>query len=161
MDSKPRRPPAKDLGDGWMELQAVLRAPTGGLIRVRAYGLSGCEIRFRFGNELTEARILREALAEMQRPVQLGDHDIAVQWRGCANEDDIEFGYKFSSLVTTLAELEREAPDVASVMKKNNAKGAARPTALTLSPLGTSACGADGHTNEALLSAYALTYSGP
>src|SRR2546428_7802851 len=117
MGSKGRKPPAKDLGDGWMELQAVFRAPTGGLMRVRVYGLSGCEIRFRFGKDLTETRVLREALAQMQRPVQPGDHEVAVQWRGRANEDDIEIGYNFRSLVTTLAELERDAPDVASVMK--------------------------------------------
>lgn len=102
-------------------------------MRVRASGLSGCEIRFRFGRDLTETRVLHGDLAEMQRPVQPGDHDIAVQWRGPANEQDVEFGYQFRSLVTTLAELEREAPDVASVMKKNNVKGFVLCDAFVLS----------------------------
>lgn len=102
-------------------------------MRVRAYGLSGCEIRFRFGKELTVTRLLREELAQMQRPVQPGDHDIAVQWRGRVNEADIEFGYNFRPLVTTLAELEREAPDVASVMKKNNVNGFVLCDAFVLS----------------------------
>jgi hypothetical protein len=102
-------------------------------MRVRVYGLTGCQIRFRFAKDLTETRVLREALAQMQRPVQPGDHDVAVQWRGRANEDDIEIGYNFRSLVTTLAELERDAPDVASVMKKNNVKGFVLCDAFVLS----------------------------
>jgi hypothetical protein len=111
----------RELADGWKELVAVVPAPAG-VIEVGAVGLTGCDVRFGFNGELTDTRTSRTEVAKMSRPVREGLHEVAIQWRGAVTRPE-EAGVRFLPLVRTLAEMEREAPDVAAVMKKNNPKG--------------------------------------
>src|SRR5207302_820608 len=57
--------------------------------------------------------------AYTSRPVFGGRHQVAVRWRGpVAEPTDIEA--RFLYLSRTIADLEKEAPEIAAVMKKNN-----------------------------------------
>jgi hypothetical protein len=125
----------RNLADGWKETIAVVPAPAG-VIEVAALGLKGCEVRFRFDADVTESRVQASDIAKMFRPVQPGDHEVGIQWRGPVKAPE-EAGVRFHPLIQTLARMEREAPHVAAVMKKNNPKGFVLCDAFVLSqPVG-------------------------
>ncbi len=121
----------RELADGWKESVALVPAPAG-VMEVGVVGLMGCEVRFRFNAHLTAAKVCRGEIAKMFRPVQAGIHEVGIQWRGPVEEPEAA-GVKFHPLIRTLAEMERNAPDVASIMKKNNPKGFVLCDAFVLS----------------------------
>jgi hypothetical protein len=106
---------------------------------VGAVGLQGCELRFRFDKDVTVTKVSREEIAKTFRPIQAGEHEVAVQWRGPAKEPE-EFGVRFHPLIRTLAQMENDAPNVAAVMKKNNPKGFVLCDAFVLSQPQGQAC---------------------
>lgn len=69
--------------------------------------------------ESRSALLPRRRHACMSRPVLAGSHRIAVRWRGPVGQP-VEIKARPLYPCRTLAELERDAPDVAAVMKKNN-----------------------------------------
>jgi len=121
----------RELADGWKGTFARVLAPAG-VIEIAALGLKGCEVRFSFDGESTETKPLGHDIAKMFRPIQPGSHQIGIEWRGPAHAPT-EAGARFHPLIETLAALEREAPDIAAVMKKNNLKGFVLVDAFVLS----------------------------
>lgn len=110
------------LADGWRETSTMIFAPSGGVLELYAEGLPDCEIRFLVDDGLTAARTQPGGVAYTNRPVRSGRHRVAVQWRGLI-ERPTRCIATFHFITRTLADLEREAPDVAAVMKKNNPAG--------------------------------------
>ena len=108
------------LDDGWMECSAAIFAPTGGLIEILATGLEGCEVQFAVDGQGTRPYILpARRNAYTSRPVLTGHHLVAVRWRGpVAQPSQVEA--RFLYLSRTISDLERERPEIAAVMKKNN-----------------------------------------
>jgi hypothetical protein len=96
----------------------MIFAPSGGVLELFVEGLPGCEIRFVVDDGLTAPRTQPGGVAYTNRPVRPGRHRVAVQWRG-AIEPPTRCVATFHFLTRTLADLERDAPDVAAVMKKN------------------------------------------
>src|SRR5712691_1192935 len=108
------------LDDGWRECSAAIFAPTGGVIEMMATGLVGCEVQFVVDGQATNAYVLPARHdAYMSRPVFRGRHQIAVRWRGAVAEPG-QVEARFLYLSRTIADLEKDRPEVAAVMKKNN-----------------------------------------
>lgn len=109
--------------DGWTECSAAIFAPRAGLIELIATGLQGAEVQFRLDESLSRAYVLpARRNAYTSRPVLQGRHRVAVRWRGVARSPS-KIEARFLYLSRTLQEIERDAPDVAAVMKKNNRVG--------------------------------------
>lgn len=108
--------------DGWKESSTSVFLPSGGVLEIAAEGLTGCEVRFAYDDDVTEAYHLGADVAMTTRPVRAGDHRVAVQWRGPVARPT-RCLTSFHYLTRTLAELEGDAPDVAAVMKKNRPEG--------------------------------------
>ncbi len=94
-------------------------APTGGILELGAEGLHRYEVRFLIDDQVTAARETPAGSAYTNRPVLAGRHRVGVQWRGPATRPT-RCVARFHFLTRTLADIERDAPDVAQVMKKNN-----------------------------------------
>ena len=104
--------------EDWTECSASLFAPASGLLELLATGLERQEVQFRVDDALSRAYTLPPRRnAYSSRPVLQGHHRVAVRWRGPRSPSKIEA--RFLYLSRTLRELERDAPDVAAVMKKN------------------------------------------
>lgn len=110
------------LADGWTETSTMIFAPTGGILELGTDGLPGCEVRFLVDGDLTAARTPPDGRAYTNRPILAGRHRVAVQWRGSVQRP-ANVVARFHFLTRTLADIERDAPDVAAVMKKNNPAG--------------------------------------
>lgn len=121
----------RELAEGWKGTYAQVLAPAG-VIEVAALGLTGCAVRFSFDGQATEAKPLGQDVAKMFRPIQAGSHEIGIEWQG-PPEAPAEAGVRFHPLIETLAALEREAPDIAAIMKKNNLRGFVLCDAFVLS----------------------------
>jgi hypothetical protein len=79
-------------------------------------------VEFAVDGQTTHAYVLpARRNAYTSRPVVGGNHQIAVRWRGpAARPTQVEA--RFLYLHRTIADLEKERPEVAAVMKKNNHK---------------------------------------
>lgn len=125
--------------DRWTECSAAIFAPKSGLLEILATGLEGQEVQFRVDDALSAAYVLPPRHnAYTSRPVLQGHHRVAVRWRGEHGPSKIEA--RFLYLSRTLSELERDAPDVAAVMKKNNPANFELCDLLILSQPPTATC---------------------
>jgi hypothetical protein len=107
------------LTDGWKECSGPVEAPSGGVLEIQAFGLTGCELSFLFDSDVSETQLFMKDIARIARPVQPGRHVVGVRWRGLVDEP-ANVQTRFHNLPRTIAQLEHDAPDLAAVMKKNN-----------------------------------------